>query len=142
LLAQNSGLVSKLSEAYRRQIAHAARNNNLAAVRIMLAAGLLVDEVGQHKATPLHWAAFHGNLEMAREILRYNPPLEGTDADFNGTPLGWAIHGSQNGWHSQTGNYAATVEALLNAGAKMPGNDGGTEAVQGVLRRFRANGHK
>ena len=142
LLAQNSGLVSKLSEAYRRQIAHAARNNNLAAVRIMLAAGLPVDEVGQHKATPFHWAAFHGNAEMAREILRYDPPLEQTDADFNGTPLGWAIHGSQNGWHSQTGDYAATVETLLNAGAKLPENDGGTEAVQAVLRRFRANGHK
>jgi ankyrin repeat protein len=140
LLAQNSDLVSKLSEAYRRQIAHAARNNNLAAVRIMLAAGLPVDELGQHKATPLHWAAFHGNVEMAREILRYKPPLEQTDADFSSTPLGWAIYGSQNGWNSQTGNYAATVEALLKAGAKMPENDGGTEAVQEVLRRFRAIG--
>jgi ankyrin repeat protein len=140
LLAQNPELVSKLSEAYRRQIAHAARNNNLAAVRIMLAAGLPVDEVGQHKATPLHWAAFHGNAEMTREILCYKPPLERTDADFNGTPLGWAIHGSQNGWHSQTGNYAATVEALLKAGAKMPEtDDDGTEAVKDVLRRFRAN---
>jgi ankyrin repeat protein len=140
LLAQNSGLVSKLSEAYRRQIAHAARNNNPAAVRIMLSAGLPVDEVSQHKATPLHWAAFHGNAEMAREILRYNPPLERTDADFKSTPMGWAIYGSQNGWHSETGNYAATVEALLKAGAKMPENDGGTEAVKQVLQRYRTNG--
>jgi ankyrin repeat protein len=139
LLAQNPELVSKLSEAYRRQIAHAARNNNLAAVRIMLAAGLPVDAVGQHKATPLHWSAFHGNADMAREILRYNPPLEKTDADFNSTPLGWAIHGSENGWHRETGDYAATVEALLKAGAKIPEKDGGTEAVKAVLNRFRAN---
>jgi FOG: Ankyrin repeat len=138
LLAENSGLVSNLSEAYRRQIAHAARNNNLAAVRIMLAAGLPVDEVGQHKATPLHWAAFHGNAEMAREILRCNPPLERTDADFNSAPLGWAIYGSQNGWFCETGNYAATVEALLNAGAKLPEKEGGTDAVKEVLRRHRA----
>jgi hypothetical protein len=140
LLAQNPELVSKLSEAYRRQIAHAARNNNLPAVRIMLAAGLPVDEVGQHKATPLHWSAFHGNAEMAREILRYNPPLEKTDTDFNSTPLGWAIHGSENGWYCETGNYAATVEALLNAGAKIPDKDGGTEPVKEVLQRYRANG--
>jgi Ankyrin repeats (3 copies)/Ankyrin repeat len=140
LLAQNPELVSKLSEAYRRQIAHAARNNNLAAVRIMLAAGLPVDAVGQHKATPLHWSAFHGNAEMAREILRYNPPLERTDADFNSTPLGWAIHGSEHGWYHETGDYAGTVEALLKAGAKIPEKDGGTEAVQEVLQRFRANG--
>jgi ankyrin repeat protein len=142
LLAENSRLVAKLSEAYRRQIAHAARNNNLAAVRIMLAAGLPVDEVGQHKATPLHWAAFHGNAEMAREILRYNPPLERTDADFNSTPLGWAIYGSENGWYCDTGDYAATVEALLKAGAKMPENVGGTEAVKEVLRRYGGNRSK
>jgi ankyrin repeat protein len=138
LLAQNPGLVSKLSQAYRRQIAHAARNNNLAAVRIMLAAGLPVDEVGQHKATPLHWSAFHGNAEMAREILRYNPPLEQTDADFNSTPLGWAIYGSQNGWYRESGNYAATAEALLKAGAKIPDKYGGTDSVKEVLRRYRA----
>jgi ankyrin repeat protein len=138
LLAHSPALVSKLSEAYRRQIAHAARNNNLAAVRIMLAAGLPVDEVGQHKATPLHWSAFHGNAEMAREILRYNPPLEQTDADFNSTPLGWAIYGSQNGWYRESGNYAATAEALLKAGAKIPDKDGGTGSVKEVLQRYRA----
>jgi hypothetical protein len=66
--------------------------------------------------------------------------LEQTDADFNGAPLGWAIHGSQNGWHANTGDYAATVEALLIAGAKLLEKDGGTEAVKDVLRRYRANG--
>ena len=136
LLTENPRLVTQLSEAYRRQVAHAARNNNLSAVRVMLAAGLPVDEVGQHQATPLHWAAFHGNAEMAREILRYNPPLEKTDADFNGEPLGWAIHGSENGWHSETGNYAGTVEALLKAGAEPPQKLRGTEAVKEVLRRY------
>jgi hypothetical protein len=49
---------------------------------------------------------------MAREILRYNPPLELTDADFHAPPLGWAIHGSQHGWYSRTGDYARTVERL------------------------------
>src|SRR5262249_23258631 len=72
LLANHAALVGNLSAAYRRQVAHAARNNNLAAVRVMLAAGLPVDALGQHRATPLHWAAFHGNAEMAREILRYH----------------------------------------------------------------------
>ena len=138
LLAEKPALATQLSEAYRRQIAHAARNNNLAALRLMLAAGLPVDELGQHQATPLHWAAFHGNCEMAREILRYNPPLEKTDADFNSTPLGWAIHGSENGWHAATGNYAGTVEALLKADAKLPPKLAGTEAVKGVLRRYGA----
>jgi ankyrin repeat protein len=139
LVHENPEIVAGLSKAYQRQVAHAARNNNLPAVRIMLAAGLPVDSLGQHQATPLHWAAFHGNAEMTREILRYNPPVEVRDADFSGTPLGWVIHGSENGWYRETGDYGATVECLLKAGAKLPQKDGGTESVKEVLRRFRAN---
>jgi len=135
LLAERPNLVAGLAEADRRQLAHAARNNDIAAVRLMLAAGLPLDTRGQHRATPLHWASFHGNAEMTREILRYNPPLELTDADFKGTPLGWAIHGSEHGWYCRTGNYAATVEALLKAGAKPPEKIAGTDAVKEVLRR-------
>ncbi len=136
LLAEHPDLVARLANAYRRQVTHAARNNNLAAVRVMLAAGLPVDALGQHRATPLHWAAFHGNAEMAREILRYNPPLEMTDADFHGTPLGWAIYGSEHGWYCCTGDYAATIKEMLEAGAKPPEKAGGTEAVREVLRRY------
>src|SRR6185503_4307404 len=109
---------ASLSDADRRQLAHAARNNQLTAVRLMLAAGLPVDVRGQHGGTPLHWAAWHGNAEMVREILRYNPPLEATDAEFKATPLGWAEHGSKNGWHREKGDYGATGEALCHAGAK------------------------
>jgi len=136
-LDQNPGLVSRLSDAYGRQVAHAARNNNLAAVRLMLASGLPVDARGQHGATPLHWAAFHGNAEMAKEILRYHPPLEQTDADFHGTPLGWAVYGSENGWFCRTGDYADTVEAIIKAGAKLPDQNGGTTAVREVLAKYR-----
>jgi ankyrin repeat protein len=128
-------LVSRLSSAYKRQVAHAARNNNVAAVRLLLASGLPVDALGQHGATPLHWAAFHGNAEMAREILRYNPPLEQTDADFHGTPLGWAAYGSEHGWFCRTGDYAGTVAALLKAGAKVPTEIGGTTAVRELLKK-------
>jgi hypothetical protein len=137
LLARNPQLVADLSGAYRRQVALAARNNNLGAVRVMLAAGLPVDALGQHRATPLHWAGFHGNAEMTMEILRYHPPLEQTDADFHSTPLGWAIYGSEHGWHCRTGNYPATVEALIKAGAKLPEKTEGTPAVREVLMAHR-----
>ena len=85
--------------------------------------------------TPLHWAAFHGNLGMAQALLCHSPPLEATDADFHGTPLGWAIHGSEHGWYAQTGDYAATVDALLQAGARPPAQQGGSLAVREALRR-------
>jgi ankyrin repeat protein len=137
ILDERPQIVSRLSQAYKRQVAHAARNNNLAAVRLMLASGLPADALGQHGATPLHWAAFHGNAEMAREILRYNPPLEQIDSDFQGTPLGWAVHGSEHGWYCRTGDYAGTVEALLKAGAKVPDRSGGTPAVRELLSKHQ-----
>jgi hypothetical protein len=72
---------------------------------------------------------------MAREILRFNPPLEATDADFKGTPLGWTIYGSENGWYVSTGRHAETVELLLRAGATRPREIGGSPAVREVLQR-------
>ncbi|MBL9139003.1 MAG: hypothetical protein JNK85_24255, partial [Verrucomicrobiales bacterium] len=94
------GLAARLPLHYRRHVALAARNNNTKAVVAMLRVGFPVEITGQHQGTPLHWAAFHGNAEMTREILRHQPPLEALDADFKATPLGWAIHGSENGWYA------------------------------------------
>ena len=133
--AANPDLAGSFSETDRRQVADAARNNETAAVRLLLEAGLPTDARGQHGATPLHWAGFHGNAEMARVILRFKPPLENSDNDFRGSPLGWAIYGSEHGWNRRTGDYAQTVSTLLEAGAKPPENVTGSEAVQDVLHR-------
>jgi ankyrin repeat protein len=136
LLGKNPQLVSSLSPADRRLLAHAARNNDLAAVRTMLKAGWPLDVTSQHGATAVHWAAFHGHAEMIREILRYKPDLERKDPDFRSTPLGWAIYGSEHGWHCDDGDYVATVEALLVAGAKIPdGTKNGTDGVKEVITR-------
>ena len=137
--AAHPTIAESFTEGDRRQVAHAARNNKTAVVRLMIESGLPVDARGQHQATPLHWAAFHGNVEMAEILLRYTPQLESRDADFNGTPLGWAIHGSENGWHRDAGDYAATVKALIAAGAKVPASGGGSDAVREVLRRHGAS---
>jgi ankyrin repeat protein len=123
----------QFSPLERRQLVHAARNNDTKAARMMLNLGLPVTERGQHNATPLHWAAWHGNTELVREFLRHNPPLEDAANDFNGTPLRWAIHGSENGWHRETGDYGGTVTTLLQAGASRPAQISGTEAVRRAL---------
>ncbi len=135
LLAAEPNLAARLRDPERRQLAHAARNNDLNAVRLMLAAGLPVDARSQHDATPLHWAAFHGNAEMVELVLRKNPPLEVTDRDVQSTPLGWAIYGSEHGWHREAGNYVATVEALLRAGARPPQEPSGSAEVRQVVLR-------
>ena len=134
ILVNHPDVINSLPERDRRQVAHAARNNEARAVHLMLECGLPVDARGQHQATPLHWAAFHGNAEMTGIVLRFAPPLEATDADFNGTPLRWAIYGSEHGWYCRTGDYGATVEALLQAGATRPAEITGSTAVQDALR--------
>jgi len=72
-------------------------------------------------------------VEMARAVLRFAPSLEAIDADFKGTPLGWAIHGSEHGWYARSGDYAATVTLLLQAGAVRPADVRGSTAVRDVL---------
>jgi ankyrin repeat protein len=120
LLAARPGLARALPEGDQVRLADAAQSNNTTAVKMMLAAGWPVAVRGQHGGTPLHWAAWHGNLEMVREILRYAPPLEFRGDDHDQPPLGWALHGSRNSWLRGSGDYGATVDALLAAGATAP----------------------
>ena len=129
LLAQDSALAGNSPEG-RRQLAHAARNNDTQAARLMLRAGLPVDSTGQHNATPLHWAAWLGNADLVRLLLVHNAPLEDSSNEFSGTPLQWAMHGSENGWHRERGDYFGTVRALLDAGVRVPAEISGTEAVR------------
>jgi len=138
LLASRPNLARTLSEAERKKLANAAENNNTAAVRLMLEAGWPVDVRGNHGGTPLHFAAWHGNVAMVKVILRFNAPLEIRGDAFDLPPLGWALHGSVHGRYKDTGDYAGTVEALLEAGAKAPPLSADLEAsepVRAVLRR-------
>ena len=138
MLASRPNLVATLSDEDRRRLPDAAQNNNTGAVRLMLQAGWPVEAQGEYGLTPLAWGAWHGNAEMVREILRYQPQLERNDCEYGQTALGAALHGSENSWHRDTGDYAATVQALLDAGAKAPkltDDLEASEAVREVLRR-------
>lgn len=138
LLASSPEMPKSLSVAERRKLVDAAQDQNIDAVGLMLEAGWPVDARGQHGGTALHWAAWHGNVEMARLILRFHPPLEAEDSDYGGTPLGWAIHASEHGWHPESGDYAGTAAALLNAGAKPPKTICGSPQVRAVLQGLSA----
>ena len=127
-------LARYLTPAARRHVAHAARNNDTTALRLMLEAGFPGDVHSQHHGTALHWAGFHGNPEMV-ELVLGRIPIEDKDNQYSSTPLGWTIHGSLNGWYASTGDYPQCVERLLQAGAEPPKELGGTDAVKDVLRR-------
>ena len=140
LIADDPRLPSSLSDDEQRALPDAAQENNTGSVRLMLSVGWPVDARGQHAGTALHWAAFHGNAEMIRTIIEYHPSLELHDRDFDGTPLGWALHGSLHGWHRATGDYVGAVEALLGAGARPPSPDSATGASEKVRAVLRARG--
>ena len=132
-LTKNPETVAKLSEAQQRKLPDAAQNNNAEAVRLMLGAGWPVDARGEAGATALHWAGFHGNAEMTRTILQHHPTLELKSREYEGTALGWAVYGSGNGWHRETGNYVATIRALLEAGATLPPHASDLEPSDAVM---------
>jgi ankyrin repeat protein len=137
LLAKHPGLIEKQPpEAYRRIIGAALRNN-ARAVGTMLNAGWPADVHGKDDQTPLHWAAFHGNVEMVRALIAHQAPLEAEELQFKGTPLGWALYGSEHGWQRHKGNYPGTVDVLLSAGAKAPGSIDDLEAPEEVLEVMR-----
>ena len=50
---------------------------------------------------PIRWAAFLGNADMVRLLLRHNPPIGVRDPNYHGTLLGWCLHGSLHGWRAR-----------------------------------------
>ena len=89
---------------------------------------------------PLRWAAFHGNAEMTRRLLQHTPPINVPDPSYGGTPLGQCLYGALHGWHSRTGDFAATVRLLIDAGERpdpaiLPT---GRDDVDRVLRTYFA----
>jgi ankyrin repeat protein len=132
-LSKHPNAAKTLSDADRRKLPNAAQNNNTNAVRLMLEAGWPVDTPGEMGAAALHWAGFNGNAEMTRQILRFHPALELKSREHQGTPLGWALYGSGNGWHRDTEDFVGTVQALLDAGTVVPPGAEKLEPSEAVL---------
>jgi ankyrin repeat protein len=132
-LSHHPDATGELSETDQRKLPNAAQNNNAEAVRLMLEAGWPVDIPGEMGATALHWAGFHGNAQMTREILRFHPELELKSREYAGTAVSWAVYGSGNGWHRDTGDYVGTIRALLQAGATLPPHAEELEPSEAVL---------
>lgn len=137
ILSEHPGLVGTLDAAALNQVADAARNNRADVVHAMLDRGFPLSAVSQHGATPLHWAAYHGNSQMVADLLARGAPIDVKDADYDGPPLGWAIHGALGGWHGiSSTDHAGCVQALLAAGGEC--NPAifptGHDAIDAVLR--------
>jgi ankyrin repeat protein len=132
-LARNPDATKALADAERQKLPAAAQSNNTNAVRLMLEAGWPVDTPGEMGATALHWAAFNGNAEMTRGILRFQPDLDLKSQEYPGNALSWAIYSSGNSWRQETGDFVETVRALLDAGSTLPPHPEALEPSDAVL---------
>jgi len=138
VISERPGLAKSLPNEMKRKLVDAAQDENVTAVRLMLAAGWPTDGRGQENATALHWAGFLGNLAIARELLEHGAAVNVKGDEYDGTPLSWAIYGSTNSWKCKTGDYVGVVKALLDAGATVPERtDSASDTVREVLRLRR-----
>jgi ankyrin repeat protein len=140
VLRAHPSVVESLTPDGRRLVADKAYANDSSAVRLMVSLGFDPRVTGPDAGDALHWAAFHGNAEMAAALLASGAPVGGRDANYSGTPLTWCVYGALHGWHRGTGDYAATLRLLLAAGerpdpAHLPT---GREDVDSVLREHLA----
>ncbi|MBK8027630.1 MAG: ankyrin repeat domain-containing protein [Chloroflexi bacterium] len=140
LLKESPDLVASLPKQDQRLLADAAWENRLEAVKVMLEAGFDPHVRGDDDCTPLDRAAFHGFIDVVEVLLRHNPPLTLTNR-FGGWPLETALYGAIHSWR-RDGDFPATVEALIKAGAEIPPNalPSGSDAVDAVLRRYIPEG--
>lgn len=132
-------LFARLSPLAARRIVGAAVRSNARAVELLLQSGWPADPTLENKQTALHFAAWHGNLDMVRALLAHGAPINVFEAEHGGSPLAWALHGSLNSWLRDKGDYAGVTQALLTAGAQIPQPDGPLEASDEVLEVLRAH---
>lgn len=86
-------------------------------VKALLDSGMPVDTRGWSNFTPLDQAAMHGRVDVVRLLMERGADLHDKAFDDEGpTPLDCAVWGFQNN-RAEDGDYKATVETLLAAGA-------------------------
>jgi ankyrin repeat protein len=116
VLAAHPGILARLRPSEARVIADRAYWNDTAAVALMVDLGFDTRAVGNDHGDALHWAAFLGNADMVRVLLKRDPPIGVGDAHYDATPLGWCLYGAVMGEASKRGDFAEVVRLLLAAG--------------------------
>jgi len=102
-LALRDRCLPRLSFHQRLEMVHrAVEMNHPEGIRLMAELGFEVSGVTTHDgvginlaATPLHNAAWMGNLEMVQLLLELGADPTIRDPNYNGTPLDWAAYNRQ-----------------------------------------------
>lgn len=136
ILDQHPKLMETLPAEDRQLISDEAWENNIEGVRLMLKLGFDVNTPGEHQSTPIDRAALCGFVEMVQMLIEHGASLT-VKNEFGGTPLGACVWGSRH-HRDEIGDYPATVEALLKAGAPFKAEwlPTGNDAIDGILQQY------
>ncbi|XOV86520.1 MAG: ankyrin repeat domain-containing protein [Pseudomonadota bacterium] len=144
ILKDSPDIVARLTEADTALISAEARRRNRSAVALLVRLGVSIDANPDMPA--LHECSYAGDLAGVEQALALGASVHSVNA-HGGTALGAAIYGSVD-CHDPIGGpsarpgllvpergYAAIVELLLEQGAALPTQLGGSKAVIAVLQR-------
>jgi ankyrin repeat protein len=124
IVAAHPGIVEGLEGADRRALTDEAWTANAPAVRLMLELGFdpsAPSGSGPTGGTALHCAAWEGAVDCVDAILRHPAGLallNTRETMYNGTPISWCCHGSQN-CGNPTADHAGVARLLIAAGARL-----------------------
>jgi ankyrin repeat protein len=111
-----------------------ANASRLSGVGALLAAGIGVDERGEHGATALHFACWNGAHTLVELLLARGADTRIADRTFHAAPGGWLLHGAQFCCEPR-GDYAVALRALLAADAPVVADEPtGRPEVDAILR--------
>jgi ankyrin repeat protein len=95
---------------------HLAGAGNVGAIPVLAALGFDLGREHHHGGTALHWASWHGRVEVVRALLDAGAPVNPRDRTYGSSPIAWAAHGSVH-CREADADYLAVIERLLDAGA-------------------------
>ena len=93
-VARELDIPEAMSQAHPAMLHEAAGENDLRAVRLMLA--LDFDVNAMTSRTPLHEAALHGHIEMAKLLIEHGADTTIRDPNFHAPAIGWAEYNGKD----------------------------------------------
>ena len=138
ILAAHPGAARTGNPEEDRLLADVAGRNESDPVTLLIKAGADLAAPGLDSGTPLHQAAWFGQLDNARLLIDAGAPLDVFDATHESSPIGWAVHGSRysGGAEERQDYYVMLVRIFLSAGASLhyPADPDGDGYIQRLLK--------